>query len=366
MKGKNNEDRYAVSAHLTGDDRSIPSVLAVVSDGIGGHRAGEVAAEIAVETISRAVEESDGLNPTSILQDAILRANQAIFEQANSVIDQKGMGATCACTWVIGDRLFTASVGDTRIYLLRGEAIQQITVDHTWIQEALDVGVLTPDEARSHPNAHVIRRYLGAPVPVLPDLRLRLHAGESDPHAEANQGFKLIQGDRLLLCSDGLTDLVEAGEIHEVLHKGSLDEGLHELVGMANKRGGHDNITLIALEVPHTMPKAAPVALRKSSRRWLPLRLSCALLLAALAAGVFLLGGLNWLSGQAQPTTTPTLLPSPVVSPTLLLAPLSTPTSPPVLAPSPTGVAPSRPTYTPWPTSTRLPGGPSPGITPSP
>ena len=208
MKGKNNEDQYAVSAYLLSEADPTPSLLAIVSDGIGGHRAGEVASQIAVETISRTVAKSDGSNPTATLEDAITLASQAIVEQAELHPEKRGMGATCVCAWVIGNRLYSASVGDSRLYLLRGNSITQLTTDHTWIQEAIEYGALTPEQARRHPNVHVIRRYLGSQPPPEVDFRLRVNPAETDSQAQANQGFPLIPGDFLLLCSDGLTDLV--------------------------------------------------------------------------------------------------------------------------------------------------------------
>ncbi len=206
MKGKNNEDRYAVSAYSIGEEKRIPSVLAVVCDGIGGHRAGEVAAEIAVEKISLVVAQSDGSQPLATLREAISEANQAVRSQSEVDPTRKGMGATCACAWVIGDRLFIASVGDSRIYLERAGTIHKLTTDHTWIQEALDQGILTPEQARGHPNLHVIRRYLGSQQPVEADTRLKLSRDEDDVQAQSNQGLKLVPGDTLMLCSDGLTD----------------------------------------------------------------------------------------------------------------------------------------------------------------
>jgi len=214
-KGKNNEDRYAVVAHRLGRARGTSSVFAVIADGVGGHRAGEVAAELAVEAISRIVSGSDAKTPLETLQVAFQQANQIINSQAESELTQKGMSTTGACAWVIGNRLYIASVGDSRIYLLRGDRIRQITIDHTWVQEAISSGVLSLEQARDHPNSHVIRRHLGSSQPVAPDFRLRLRDDEDDLRAEANQGLPLGPGDQILICSDGLTDLVEDGEIRE-------------------------------------------------------------------------------------------------------------------------------------------------------
>src|SRR5450756_2343537 len=172
MTGKNNEDRYAVSAYRLGPDNAAPSLLAVLCDGIGGHRAGEVAAEIAVNTISQVVAESDASQPIQILQNAVQAASQRIYKQAQSNGERRGMGSTCACAWVIGSRLYTVSVGDSRIYLQRGDAIYQLTTDHTLVQELLERGQITPEQMRGHPNAHVIRRHLGSAVPPEGDFRL--------------------------------------------------------------------------------------------------------------------------------------------------------------------------------------------------
>jgi protein phosphatase len=271
MKGKNNEDRFAVSAHHLGQEDRTPSLLAVICDGIGGHRAGEVAAEMAVETISRTVADSDGKQPLAILAQAFSNANQVIREQATSDVAQRGMGATCVCAWVIGFRLYTASLGDSRLYFTRGDTIRQVTTDHTWIQEAIDFGALTPEQAVGHPNAHVIRRYVGAQSPMAPDLRLRLQPDETDEQSEANQGMRLLPGDCLLLCSDGLTDLVTKEEILSTLRSRERQAALDYLVDLANSRGGHDNITVIVLEMPPdenlTVPLKTKMRAEKARRR---------------------------------------------------------------------------------------------------
>src|SRR5512136_3017579 len=125
MTGKNNEDRFAVSAYRMNRSSRLPVLFAVLSDGIGGHRAGEVAAELAVERISQAVAKSSGKNPLETLSAAIAKASQEIYAQAQATPERQGMGATCACAWIINDRLYTATVGDSRIYFIRAGAIKQ-------------------------------------------------------------------------------------------------------------------------------------------------------------------------------------------------------------------------------------------------
>lgn len=357
--GKNNEDRFSVSAYRLSRKNATPSLLAVLADGIGGHRAGEVAAEMAVDIIRQRVADSDARDPVGTLENAVIDASRKIYAQAQEEPAYLGMGATCACAWIVGSRLYAATVGDSRIYLLRDGAIHQLSTDHTWVQEALESGILRPDEIRNHPNAHVIRRYLGSPVPPQVDFRLRFNGWEDDEEAESNQGMLLLKNDRLLLCSDGLTDLVMDDEICLTLENQPLDTAVHSLIDLANERGGHDNITLIALE----MPDVLGVFPARSSRRSLMTSGCLAVtLLAALVAAV--LFGLHWLRGSDETTVTPlpaveflsTTTPLPALStyPAVLPTPLAgktLPTATPALPLPVQGGA----TLTPWPTNTLAP-----------
>lgn len=255
MSGKNNEDRFAVLSHVLSQDDPTPSLFAVLSDGIGGHRAGEVAAELAVNHISQFISESNGRNPQEILEEAIHTASNAIAHHSASNDDRHGMGATCACVWIINDKLYIAFVGDSRIYLLRGGHIQQVTTDHTWVQEAVEKKIIKPEDARTHPNVHVIRRYLGSVKLPEVDFRLKLSDSENSIQATKNQGTTLQPDDILLLCSDGLTDMVWADEIQKIiLENDSLKTAAQRLVAKANERGGHDNITVILVSIPKPRP----------------------------------------------------------------------------------------------------------------
>lgn len=359
MSGKNNEDRYAVIAYRLEDEQSLPAVMAVVSDGVGGHRAGEVAAEIVVQIIQKTIAKSDGLQPLQALREAIQQASQAVFAQAQAEDSQRGMAATCACALVIENRLYTASVGDSRIYLLSGDSIQQLTTDHTWIQEALEAGVLTPEEARNHPNTHVIRRYLGSPQPVEADLRLRLSPKETDEQSLSNQGLELMPGDQVILCSDGLTDLVSGQEIQPIVRGQEQETALQALTSLANQRGGHDNITIIALQMPVSIAETAPTRVlprRGSSKRWMTCLLG--IFLAAILAIVLVTGYWFLSSRVTTATPSPTLTGSP--APASETAPAVT-TSEPSGAPSASRtssapvVTPLAETFTPWPTNTLTP-----------
>jgi serine/threonine protein phosphatase PrpC len=258
MKGKANEDRYSVTAYHISPEDQTPSVLAILADGIGGHRAGEVAAQLAIDNINKFIANSPTSQPTLVLRQALTHTNQLILNFAGANQSLAGMGTTCVCAWVIGEQLYAASVGDSRLYLQRGAQLMRLTTDHTWVQEALARGSLKPEQVKGHPNAHIIRRFLGSKHAIHPDLRLHLDPSESDAQAEANQGLRLLPGDRLLLCSDGLTDLVPDTEILGILRSYELDQSPLRLIELANQRGGHDNITVVTMQMPLLIPATYP------------------------------------------------------------------------------------------------------------
>ena len=346
MTGKNNEDRYAVASFVLDQRDRVPVLFAVLADGIGGHRAGEVAAELAVNHLMQAVARSDGRHIRQTIEDAVIEASDAIAAHAEANEAMKGMGATCATAWIVGDKLHTAYVGDSRIYLIRSGRIQQLTVDHSWVQEAIEKGILTPEAARQHPNVHVIRRYLGSPTPPEPDFRLKLFNDEGDQHAENNQGLQLLPSDILLLCSDGLTDLLWNDEILEVIRsKPTLKEASRALIEIANARGGHDNITVVLISVPSNFK----LVVRKNLN-WMPW------IIGGIAGAVLLLGAasvvaLGLLTRGGSVTSTPTITPTP----TLTLTSVVTVTPLPTMTILPTLSLPIAPTYTPWPTNTGTP-----------
>jgi serine/threonine protein phosphatase PrpC len=346
MTGKNNEDRYAVASFVLDERDRTPVLFAVLADGIGGHRAGEVAAELAVNHLMQAVARSDGRRIRDTIKEAVTEASEAIAAHAAANENMKGMGATCATAWIIGDRLHTAYVGDSRIYLVRGGRIQQLTVDHTWVQEAIDAGVIAPEAARQHPNVHVIRRYLGSPQPPAPDFRLKLFNDEGDQHAENNQGLQLQPNDVLLLCSDGLTDLVWNDEILEIIRsKPTIKEASRALIELANSRGGHDNITVVLISVPANFKLVT-----RRRINWVPWIIGgiAGTLLVLGVASVF---ALSLLGPDEDSTLTPTATSTLSVDP----PPLVTTTPLPTMTILPTLSLPLAPTYTPWPTNTVTP-----------
>jgi serine/threonine protein phosphatase PrpC len=250
-----NEDSYGVTAYRL-EPNNVPALLAVLADGIGGHQAGEVASALTVDAVVTTVESHPGGEPLAVLGQAVQEAARQVRQAATGDKAREGMGSTLAAVWIIGPKLYTVNVGDSRIYFRREGDLHRISVDHTWIQEALDHGVIRPDEVEGHPNAHVLRRHIGGAKPPEPDFRLRLRLDETDEASVANQGLSLKPGDQLLLCSDGLTDLVSGPDIDAALAKKG-PRATQDLLRLALDRGGHDNITIIVLQVPKPVGPSA-------------------------------------------------------------------------------------------------------------
>ncbi|MEJ2679850.1 MAG: Stp1/IreP family PP2C-type Ser/Thr phosphatase [Gemmatimonadota bacterium] len=204
-----------------------------VADGMGGHAAGEVASAIAVETIDRTVQEAAarGTDPLEVIEDAVLAANAAILAEARRDPAQQGMGTTATVLVTNGDtRYRIAHVGDSRAYLLREDDLRQISVDHTWVHEQVRRGRLTEKDARRHPFASVLTRVLGT---------------EEEVHVDVVDGDTRA-GDVFLLCSDGLTAVLDDAALRVVLSRpDSLEERAGELVRAALEGGGPDNITVV-------------------------------------------------------------------------------------------------------------------------
>lgn len=261
MSGKNNEDNFLVSAYKISEENSARVLCAVLCDGVGGHHAGEIASEIGVNTITQVIAESNGNQFPDVLKTAIKQASdEIVFSAKISLEDDEdsiraGMGSTAAVVVLVGNRLYTATVGDSRIYLIRRGTIKQLSKDHTWIQDALEIGLITEEQVPGHPNNHVIRRYLGSKTPPDVDTRMYLHPDDTDESANANQGKRLQIGDIILACSDGLSDLVEEKEILEIIesHTEDLKDAVAQLIDLSNERGGHDNITIVTFSIPENV-----------------------------------------------------------------------------------------------------------------
>ncbi len=205
--------------------------FAIVADGMGGHRAGEVASRIAVEEYRRWLKCAPRPNEEAI-RYAVSEANRKIYETARREPDKSGMGTTLTSLWFDANRVYLAHIGDSRAYRVRDNMIAQLSRDHSLVAEMVARGEITEEEARVHPKRHYITRAMGTQKYVAADIRR----------------YDRIQGDIWLLCSDGLSNYVEADELLGILlGKGEWQEKLDRMVELALKRGGADNITALVI-----------------------------------------------------------------------------------------------------------------------
>ncbi len=247
---ENNEDRLMVSS-FSSLARNQPVLLAALADGVGGHQGGEVAAQLGIETLSSAVATCHSLDdPPGLIRDALLAANQVILARAAIEKAISGMGATCVCALLIGERLYVGNLGDSRAYLADEWSLTRLTHDHTWLEENGDLHLPGMRSlGRRHPFAHVLSRYLGSIQPPEVDLRLRLDEEENDADLPVNQGVRLQPGQQVLLCSDGLSDMLPDKDIFAILREHPPRKVVQKLVLCALEQGGHDNISVILLKV---------------------------------------------------------------------------------------------------------------------
>jgi PPM family protein phosphatase len=237
-KRKGNEDSLFVNPEQH---------LFVVADGMGGHAAGEIASKVAVDAINEFVcltggdEEITwpfGLDENisydgNRLKTAIRYANRKVLEATKEKSEYEGMATTVAAVLVDGDAANLGHVGDSRVYLMRDGEITQLTSDHSWVNEQIQSGVISPDQARTHPLRNVVTRALGGK----PDLQVDM------------QQHKAKAGDLLILCSDGLTTMIPDEDIARVVREagGDVEKAAQALVASANAKGGEDNITVLLI-----------------------------------------------------------------------------------------------------------------------
>ena len=244
-KRERNQDNVS---HYIPTDESVleqKGALFVVCDGMGGHAAGEVASEMGVAALQEMYYSTSGDDIISSLAQAVDAANQSIYAHARENPELTGMGTTCVALVVSGGRAYFVNIGDSRGYIVRDGELRQVTRDHSWVAEQVRVGLLTEEQARTHSHRNVITRSLGTQPTVTADLFVE----------------SLRDGDRVLLCSDGLHGYVEEEDIkHELEQDVPLDTSVHHLIDMANANGGPDNITALVvhlLEVPEVTGELA-------------------------------------------------------------------------------------------------------------
>jgi protein phosphatase len=210
------------------DSYLVVEPLYAVADGMGGHRGGEVASSLALETVQGMFERREGS-----LAEQVAEANRAVFDRSQSDRRVSGMGTTLTAAQVDGNRVHLVHVGDSRAYLLRGGELTQITEDHTLVHRMVMEGEISEEEAETHPHRSILTRALGV------DQNIQVDEGD----------LEVAPGDRLLLCTDGLTGMVPEGQIREILLESrDPQEAVDKLVKVANRAGGIDNITALILD----------------------------------------------------------------------------------------------------------------------
>ena len=229
QKRKMNQDYVFVSKDPVGN---LPNLF-VVADGMGGHNAGDFASSHAVQILVDEIRKDADFNPIKVLRHAIETANMEILERAQQDEALKGMGTTMVVATIVGHYAHVANVGDSRLYLIQGQ-IRQVTRDHSLVQEMVRMGELKPEEARNHPDKNIITRALGAERTVDIDFF----------------DLKMEPDSTILMCSDGLSNMVEDSKIEEIIldKTEELPRKGEELLEEANRNGGKDNIAVILVE----------------------------------------------------------------------------------------------------------------------
>lgn len=223
-----NQDYVFTSETAVGN---LPNLF-LVADGMGGHKAGEYASRFTVDTIVESVKASRETEPVAIMKEAVTKANELLIEEARADEKKSGMGTTIVVATILGKKLYVANVGDSRLYLVNRE-ISQITRDHSLVEEMVRLGEMDKAEAKDHPDKNVITRAIGA----IPDVVIDFFEVE------------LEEDDTVLMCSDGLTNMIEDEDIKKIiLTQRDIAEKAEKLVMTANENGGKDNITVVVIE----------------------------------------------------------------------------------------------------------------------
>ncbi len=231
---ENNEDRFAYWESSSDEEFNRKGRLAVIADGMGGYEGGQEASRTAVETIEQVYSASQQ-DPSPTLLEAFHTAHHRIQEMAARNPGLHGMGTTCTAIVVLGYDLYYAHVGDSRLYLARESKIYRLTRDHSYVGRLVEEGIVSEEEAGSHPQRHILTAALGAGAEITPE--------------SPEQSIQLESGDRLVLCTDGLWGLVSEEEIRDAVSSLTPEQACKKLVEMAKDRGGPDNITLEVLRV---------------------------------------------------------------------------------------------------------------------
>jgi serine/threonine protein phosphatase PrpC len=232
---ENNEDSYLYWEPAGDDEFHRKGRLAVIADGMGGHEGGQEASRLAVETVREVYEQALGNDPQVALVESFDAAHARIQEYAEQHPAFQGMGTTCTALVLRDRQLYFAHVGDSRLYLVRGARILRLTRDHSYVGRLVESGIVRAEDAEKHPQRHILTAALGAGRELAVD--------------SAEEGLHLLDGDDLLLCTDGLWSVVTEEELETAVSGHAPAESCAELVKLARQRGGPDNITLQVLRI---------------------------------------------------------------------------------------------------------------------
>ena len=227
-KRQTNQDYVFCSMQPVG---SLPNLF-IVADGMGGLKAGDLASRYTVEEFLHVVRNSEEGNPITVIEEAVTKANLALIQKSKESIDYEGMGTTLVVATIIGRSIYIANVGDSRLYLINNE-IQQITRDHSLVEEMISLGEIDRKKARTHEKKNIITRAIGVDSEVVADF------------------FEIDYSscDIILMCSDGLSNMMDDDEIKLIVNQGNdLSEISNKLIEVANKNGGRDNISVVLVE----------------------------------------------------------------------------------------------------------------------
>lgn len=223
-----NQDSIFLSDEPVG---TLPN-LYIVADGMGGHAAGDFASKYAIQTAVSYAKRSRASNPISVLKRAMISANNEVYKAACIDKEKAGMGTTMVACVISGNELYVANIGDSRLYVI-GDTIEQLTMDHSLVEELIRTGQLSKSKGRNHPEKNIITRAMGSREEAVPDFFEKT----------------LMPGDKVLLCSDGLSNMVENDEMVDIVSEHEdLESAVNALIDRANYYGGTDNISAVLIQ----------------------------------------------------------------------------------------------------------------------
>lgn len=225
----NNQDYAFAQTERVGN---FPNLF-VVADGMGGHKAGDLASRIATETVVETIQEKSGSNTIQVMVNAVQAANEHVLEKARESEDYSGMGTTIVLATIMERMLYVANVGDSRLYVINGNEIEQITRDHSLVEEMVVNGQIARSEARTHEKKNIITRAVGGSEKLMADYF----------------DVRLREGDRVLMCTDGLSNMLDDEEIRNIVtQEKDIQDAAEHLIRAAKLQGGKDNIGIVLIE----------------------------------------------------------------------------------------------------------------------